>query len=865
MGPSLNSSSWRTRCLNSYHADLPWTQTVVDGALSALAGEPRVQPYIEYMDLRRNQSAEYLEALYRFFQTKYAAVRFSAIVLSDDPAMQFLLRHHGDLFPGVPVVFCGINRLEDYDLSRHPLFTGVAETLDSDATIAVARKLKPRARRLVVVYDNVPVEGAERVDLATLPSRYPDWEVVYLDGREMDFGEILEALREVGQDSIVLLPAFYRDRSGRFYTGEESTRTITQVSPVPVYTLNRNILGFGVLGGKLVDGYTQGLAAGRIAVRVLRGEPPHSIPPERNSPNRFMFDYAELRRWRIDAADLPLDSVIINRSVSAYEQYWAWIWSGAIFLVLQTGVISILLLNILRRKRAEESLRRSERSLAEAQRLAQIGSWEADLRSGRLYWSAETYRIFGIAADLDKLSRESFIQCVHPEDRERVREAVRSAVANRKEYETEHRIFRPDGSVRVVLEKGVLTGDEAGRPARLVGTVQDVTERRLLEEQLRQSRKMEAIGRLAGGIAHDFNNLLTVINGYAEVLLRNPSSAGCPELEAIRKAGGRAAELTNQLLAFSRKQILQPRVLDLNSVIADFEDMVRRLLGADVDLVTDLGQDLKRIRADRVQIEQVILNLSVNARDAMPRGGRLLVTTRNAWLDAPLHAEHTVIPPGEYVWLRVEDEGFGMDRETLSRIFEPFFTTKETGGTGLGLASAYGIVKQSGGYICVESQPGSGSRFDIYLPATDEKPEYPMATDGAEGAGAGAGTVLLAEDDLGVRDLLRDVLELSGYSVMVARDGAEALSLAGSKGSEISIVVSDVLMPGMTGRELADELVRRHPALPIVLMSGFAEDFGSEPIAAGRFSFLQKPFPPEELLRHIQGRLPRQAAPPGQA
>ena len=396
----------------------------------------------------------------------------------------------------------------------------------------------------------------------------------------------------------------------------------------------------------------------------------------------------------------------------------------------------------------------------------------------------------------------------------------------------------------------------AGRPAAIV-LAHDVSERAQLEHQLRHAQKMEAVGQLAGGVAHDFNNLLTAIMGYSEIALEllgdeNEVSSAVKEIE---KAGVRAATLTRQLLAFSRKQLLSPAVLDPNAVIDDVNTLLRRLIGEHIDLRIERDIAVGAVKADPNQLEQVLLNLAVNARDAMPGGGVLSIETRAADVDEGYARTHPDLPPGRYVVISVSDTGFGMDEATIGRIFEPFFTTKPAGdGTGLGLAVVYGIIRQSGGHVVVHSQPGKGSTFDIYLPRVDDAPAPAVARRLRTKASGGSETILVAEDEDLVRRLLTTTLTSGGYSVLEARDGVEALEVCEQMGASLDLLVTDVVMPRMTGLELARRLAIDHPDLKVLCLSGYS----AEATTAQRpmeWPFLAKPFVPATLLERVREAL----------
>jgi two-component system, cell cycle sensor histidine kinase and response regulator CckA len=403
------------------------------------------------------------------------------------------------------------------------------------------------------------------------------------------------------------------------------------------------------------------------------------------------------------------------------------------------------------------------------------------------------------------------------------------------------------------------------RPAKLVLAF-DVSARkeaeealRKSEEQLRQSHKLEAIGRLAGGVAHDFNNVLTAIMGYAELTLRRmgPDNPLSRNIEEIKRAAARAGSLTQQLLAFSRKQVLQPKVLDLNHIVDEMDRMLRRLIGEDIDLVTILEPGLGQVKADPGQIEQIMMNLAVNARDAMPRGGKLTIETKNVYLDRAYAQSHLSVRPGSYVMLAVSDTGEGMDAETRERIFEPFFTTKEKGkGTGLGLSMIYGIVKQSGGNIWVYSEPGRGTTFKIYLPQVAEGASAVPGLTAPEMTARGTETVLMVDDDDTLRELIEELLKLEGYTVLAARNGREALNLRDRHEGKIDLLITDVVMPELSGRELAERLTANCNEIKVLYMSGYTDDAViRHGVLEEGASFLQKPFTPEALARKVRAVL----------
>jgi PAS domain S-box-containing protein len=448
----------------------------------------------------------------------------------------------------------------------------------------------------------------------------------------------------------------------------------------------------------------------------------------------------------------------------------------------------------------------------------------------------------------------SFMDAIVPQDRDTVAQNIH-AVRRGEAGDVVYRIARPDGEIRWIHSHNVPVRESAGRIYRIAGVSMDITEQRNLERQFRQAQKMEAVGRLAGGVAHDFNNLLTVISSYTSLLLSEHSHSAPirEDLNEIAKAADSAAMLTRQLLAFSRQQVLEPRSLDLNDVVQRAEKMLRRVIGEDVELRTWLDPELASTRADAGQLEQVIMNMAVNARDAMPDGGSILLATSNVTVGDTIDGESFAAAPGAYVLLAITDSGSGMDEDTRNRIFEPFFTTKEPGkGTGLGLAMVYGIVKQSGGYISVQSAPGRGTTFKIYLPVVPFSND-PVHVPAPGEFMRGTETILLVEDVAALRDIGRRVLERQGYTVLDASDSAEALAAAAAHDGPIHLLLTDVVLPGAGGRQLADLLKASRPQIRVLFTSGYTDD---AVVRGGVFdsgvAFLQKPFAPETLARKVR-------------
>lgn len=509
------------------------------------------------------------------------------------------------------------------------------------------------------------------------------------------------------------------------------------------------------------------------------------------------------------------------------------------------------------RRQAEDALRESIRRFREMLENIRMMAVGLDLKGnitlcndfllGQTGWKRE--EIIG----------QNWFDLFIPEDvRSQVRNAFFEGITQGKILShSENDIVTKTGQRRSISWNNGVLRDLQGQMIGTTNIGEDITERKNLEEQLRQAQKMEAIGRLTGGVAHDFNNLLTAIIGYGELMVMKlgPDHALFKHAEEICNSAERAATLTRQLLTFSRKQVLAPRVLEINNIIGTVDRILRRLIGEDIKFKTSLDPRLGRVRADSSQIEQVILNLALNARDAMPKGGLLTLRTENVEIDHSYAQKHWKVRPGRYVMLSVSDTGIGMNEETRSHLFEPFFTTKEVGkGTGLGLSTVYGILQQSGGHIDVITAPGKGSTFKIYLPRVEDSHETPISHSvPSPMPSGGSETILIVEDEDHVRQLLSEILTAEGYKILTARHGMEALKVSASHSDPIHLMVTDVVMPELGGRELAQKMATHRPKTKVLFISGYAgTELMNESFPESEKNFLQKPFSPEVFRRKIR-------------
>ncbi len=592
-----------------------------------------------------------------------------------------------------------------------------------------------------------------------------------------------------------------------------------------------------------VDGkflYVNHLTAGFERSQVLGAPAESFLPPEYHARIREALRAAvETGRTQEYATLGPLTSEQLGHYLTRVSP------------IIDSGVVTSLVMIATDVTALEES-----RTLLQvALNATGLGIWTYELADGGGSADETTRRIFGITGPDSELHITSMLQeRIHPDDREAVAEGLTQAVRGGVGYgPIEHRIVRPGGELRWVAASGIAVSNHLGVVGRVVGSVMDITHRRGLEARFLETQKLESIGRLAGGVAHDFNNMLTAILGNLDLA----SSAGSieearPLLSEVRLTAERSAALTQQLLAFARRQVIEPKVLEPRLLLCRLEPLLQRLLGDDIRLQMRLSGE-GRVRADASQLEQVVLNLITNARDSSPRGGVVELATRDLALQAPDALEHPDVAPGRYVQLVVSDDGVGIPAAVLPQIFEPFFTTR-AGGTGLGLATCYGIVKQSGGHISVRSELGKGSSFSVYLPCVDA----PAGADSARPQGAPVPAtgerVLLVEDEAVVRSVVERTLQRARYDVVSATSAEDALATV-AREAPFDLLITDIMMPGMNGWELGERLGQRYPGLLVLYMSGYTE--GAESESAARAPFLQKPFLPAELLATVRKLLDR--------
>ena len=843
--------------LNSYHPGYSWSDNELEGILTVLRRsrpEPRVS--VEYLDTKRHGEMAHFDALKQLMLRKQDGRRPPAVVIAaDNPALEFAKAYRAELFPAAAIVFCGVNGFTPSMTAGQANVTGVAEVVDAGKTLEVALRLHPRTRSVLVLHDYSLTGLATRRESE---EQLRPWEhrvrISYLENLPLD--ELLARVRAAPADSIVLSLSYSLDRGGRPISHEQIARLLSDNAAVPVYGVHEERLGYGIVGGSLTGGLKQGSRAGELAARILGGESASAIPIDTSPQSRLMFDWRQLERFEVSSGSLPPGAIVVNRPVPFFVLYRGLVGTTLALILLLVGGIAALGLSILRRQQAEKALSESERSFRALFESAADAIFIEDESGGLLDANAEALRLLGCAREqLKRTPLRDFISEKHRqslEGRDKDLASLQRAVLACDMVSKDGRVIPVEMSARTIEhfgERGVLT------------IARDISERKKSEEereklfaQLLQAQKMESIGRLAGGVAHDFNNVLTSIFGYCDLLLLSlrPADPNRASVKVIRSAAEKAADLTRQLLAFSRKQLLETRPIDLNDTIEEFRKILGRVIGDDVRLDFKPGK-IDRILADQAQLEQVLMNLVVNARDAMPNGGTLVVETQLVQLQQGDPLEAIEQAPRSYVMLAVSDTGVGMRPEVREQIFEPFFTTKEVGkGTGLGLATVYGIVKQHGGLIHVYSEPGIGSTFKVYFPATSQPVQEKSAPVSGRVSGGGE-KLLVVDDDAAIVDVVTRTLAPLGYDVMSTTSSPEALRMATSLDGTIDLLLTDVVMRDMSGKQLATSIQQNRPTVKVVFMSGYTGKLlALEELMNDGSTLLQKPFTPRALAEVVR-------------
>ena len=836
--------------LNSYNQRMTWVKDIVRAVEDELKpDENNIVLHIANMDVKQFHSKAYIDAYRDCLEKKYKNSRFSLILSSDNHAFAFLRKHQGTLFPGVPVVFCGVNNFKDADIQAYPLFTGVAEIFSARHTVEIALGLHPHVTRLYIVNDYLETGRAWQRDIDASLSDLKD-RVTLTYNRNLSMNALRAEIAGLGEDTLVLLGGFYADRDGRYFTYEKVGQMLSEVSHVPVYCLLEFNIGRGIVGGEVISGYYQGQAMARMGKRILLGQSPETIPVLKKGVNRPVFDYRQLERFSIDPARLPQGSLIVNQPFSIYNAYRKQIWTVGVMIGILLAIVVALVLNILKRTQAEKSLRESERrfrQLADA-------SWEGIVIHDThkvLQMNNMFLEMFGFSEE-EVLGRDILKEVVAPKSLKFVESRIRSG-----DLERYQAMGMKKDKTTFPMEVRLREIDFEGGKAR-VEAIRDLTMQKQMEERLAQSQKMEAIGTLAGGIAHDFNNILSAVIGYAELgsVRVDPESRIHSYFEKILAAGKRARELVVQILSFSRRSKVEKRPVSMGSIVKEAAKMLRASLPSTIEIHIKVDTQAA-VHADPVQLHQIVMNLCTNAGLAMREsGGDLDIQLTEVVLDPDFIAISSDLEPGPYLKFTVSDTGCGMSEEIQERIFEPFFTTRKPGeGTGMGLSVVHGIVTGMSGAINVYSDPGCGATFNIYLPIIREQDAEEEAPDDLPVEG-GTERILFVDDEAFQVDLGNKILGYLGYQVTATTSSEHAWELFKEDPEAYDLMITDVTMPRMPGDVLTEKVHTLRPGFPVIICTGYSERLSRQRIKEIQVKgFTMKPLLLREIAQKIRHAL----------
>lgn len=806
--------------LNSYHHGYAWSDEIRKGIISVLNdSEFTLEVQTEYMDAKKYNYNYITNKLVTLYRDKFAGEKFDAIIVSDNDAFSFVRQHRAELFPGVPIVFCGVN------MSRDPLevgITGVVERPSIIDTLNVALSFHPGVKRLVVVGDESTTGRYIRQQIENVMSVF-EKRLAFEYWTNMGMGEMLARVRELPDDTILFFIPMYQEVDGRFYTAEEVMEEISKYSTVPLYSSWRFLLGHGSVGGKLLSGQDQGAQAAEMALEVLRGTPVSSIPIVDKPSGEYWFDYKVLKRLHIPEDMLPRGSKLINTPKAFYELPKELFWTIIVSLGILLVITVFLVTNIHERKKGEKKIM-DQLSFLEIlmDTIPQLVCWKDEnqryLGANRAFTS-----FFGLERPSSIVSKSDLALLDHTREYAEWANSLDREVFRTRKSVTKARTKVQDllgNTVWLEITKVPLF-DRLGQVVGTLSTAENITKQLSLEKQLLQSQKMEAIGTLAGGIAHDFNNILTSIINSTELAISDvtENSVTQKDLNRVLKAAQRGGNVVKQILAFSRPSQEGFRPTDMGELLYEVLGLVKASLPRNIDIRTDIQTGLNSVNADPTQLHQVVLNLCTNSFQALrASGGVLKVELAEVELGLD-DARMLNLRPDTYLKLSISDNGPGIPMDILDKIFDPFFTTKDkTEGTGLGLAVVHGIVKGHNGAITVSSSPWDNTRFDIYLPSNeklDESGSIPLHK-----LAPGAGRILFVEDDEDQLQTTPRILESLGYDVVATSDPMEVIGMVARDPYVFDLVITDFDMPDTNGVELALSLQDTAPHLPVMLVSG---------------------------------------------
>ena len=836
----------RILVLNSYHNGYDWSDDETRGLTAALTKAlPGVTLYFEYLDAKKFPRKTHFPRLAGYYEEKYRGMKFDALVVMDNAALEFATRYRSRLFPGIPLLFCGINDYVPSMLSGMSPITGVAELQDSPGTLEMALKQFPATREVFILHDYTDSGLATRHELEAMLGRFSGVTVRFFSNEPL--ARTLEQVRAVPKDSLILMLSYAVDKTGRTFTQAEAARLVSDTAPVPVYGVHAEQLGNGVVGGRMLSGELQGTKAAELVIRILKGESTDAIPVLTTNISSVMLDYRVATRYGLNLDAVPAGALVINRPLPTYAVNKTVFWLATLFALFVSGVAITLFMTIRRRKRlerilaqeveehkatGENLLQERDNLVAEKERLAVTlssigdGVITTDTEGRVVLINNVAQRLCGWSqAEAAGQLLESVFRIVNETTGRPQINPVNEVLATGKIVELANHatLIARDNSERTIADSAAPIHNQAGEVIGVVLVFRDMTEKLKAEAELFKAHKLESIGVLAGGIAHDFNNYLTAILGNIALarLLAGPDEKIHELLSSAEIASNTAKGLTHQLLTFAKGGAPVRKPASLGRILIDSAGFVLR--GSNVKYKCAIPEDLYKVEVDIGQMTQVFNNLVLNAAQAMPGGGLITITASNT------AGESFDMLPGlgqHYVMITIEDRGAGIPPDALARIFDPYFTTKDQG-SGLGLAVVYSIIRNHRGEIRVSSRLGVGTTFTLLLPAYDSAQDHAALTH-EEGTHQGSGRVLVMDDEKIIRDVLTGMLKVLGYEAVSCSDGEQAVRLyreAMESNRRFDAVITDITVPGgMGGKETIARLLEMDPRVRAIVSSGYSND-----------------------------------------
>lgn len=831
---------------DSYHEGFEWSDTL----LSVLKAELKPLPYntelyIEHLDSKRFTVSD--SSLFEFIYKKYSDRLFDLIITCDDYSLDFMIKFDKELLRNVPVVFTGINNYTDKIIeNKQHSFTGITEDHDIGATLKLISKLQPEASNVLVIHDNTVSGTANKILVEKGASKYPDLHCYYYCQLSTD--ELLDSVEKLDKNWVILFASFHRDRLFRYLTARDIITLLASRAKVPIYAINDNSLGYGVLGGNMISARMQAVTAAHIARRILEGEAPERIPVVKGRINKYMFDYNELQKFKIDISLLPPESIIINKPQPFYKISKRLIW-GVLIVVSALSVFSIfLLVNISKRKRAEVALRESEGTIRQIAENIHEAYW---LRAeDRIFYVSPAFdEIFGRSHEEFTSNPEKLIDYVFEDDKKLIKLTVDST-PNNLDLDREIRIIHPSGGIRWIRYRSFPIRNSSGKIYRVAEVAEDITVRKITGDEILKAQKLESLGLLAGGIAHDFNNLLSGVMGYLDLARIAVSSGNITKIyENLNESLNvcrKAKDLTNRLLTFSKGGVPVKKIRSVNEIILSAINMVSSIYSHKI--ILNLPSDLPQCNIDEGLIRQVFYNVILNACQAISADGYVKI-------DAEQIIENRNGMPLTFLNVTIRDNGPGIKKENLAKIFDPFFTTKAMG-NGLGLSAAYSIIANHDGTIRVESEEGKGTAFFITIPSVQQDSAEQPLQQVSDFRGGKAVKILWLDDEPFITKMAESILTNFGYKVVSTTSSKVALDFFTDSlkhGVPFEIVVLDLnIKGGMGGKDVLKLMLEQCPSIVAIACSGYFDDpIMSNPALYGFKYALKKPYTSEELQKAL--------------